>query len=137
LFSAPQLKRGPLDGREQHVPDWLIGLFAIAAAITLWVVVDFLPGPVQARLEPDGIRIRLLGFVPLLHIPLDQIADIRRESWAGVPIGDLLRALRLGVTVFRKPVLIERVGRAPVLLAPRHPDAFVREVRQRLALPAV
>src|SRR5512147_1909712 len=98
------------------MPEWLVSVLIVGAAVTLWVLADFLPGPFQPRVESDGVRVRLLGFVPLLHIPFDQIADIQTKSWKQVfHDGELTAGWRIGVRVFRKPVVITRVNRSTVL----------------------
>ena len=116
--------------------DWLVTPMVLAIAATIWFVADKSLGTVfQSRVSSEGIRVRLFGKIPVAHIPLDQIQGIARESWLDLPMdGSLKDSSRAGVSWFRKPVVVRRHDRGPVLLSPQDPEGFIAEVNRCLEL---
>jgi len=113
--------------------DVLIGISVTAVFVALFVLADFAPSMFRCRVESTGVRVRLFG-LSVAHVPFDQITGVERESWRNLLLdGSLTHAQRIGVRVFRKPVVIWRGDRPPVLIAPHDPDKFVADVRMRLA----
>jgi len=62
--------------------DWLITPLVLAIAAGIVFLADRTRAIVfHTSVARDGIRVRLFGKIPVMHIPLDQIQEVERQSW--------------------------------------------------------
>ena len=117
--------------------DWLITPLVLAIAAGIVFLADRTRAIVfHTSVARDGIRVRLFGKIPVVHIPLDQIQEVERQSWFHLFIeGSLKGSSYAGAGWwFRKPVVIWRRDGGPFLISPRDPEGFINEVRRYLEL---
>ncbi len=116
--------------------DWVITPLVLAIAGGILFLADRTRGIVfHTTVARDGIRVRFFGKIPVVHIPLDQIQGVERQSWFHLFMeGSLKRSSYAGAGWFRNPVVIWGRDRGPFLISPRDPEGFMNEVRRYLEL---
>ncbi len=112
--------------------DWLTAVLAVGLFLGVLILLDVMsPFCFRCVVENDGIRVRLFGRIPLVHVPFDEITRIDVQSvYKSFVDGVLVSSLGIGVRLFHRPVVVWREGKDPVLISPSDPHAFIADVRQ-------
>ncbi len=125
-----------------------LGVFLLAyvvplvhPVVTLIVVVSVLVwanplfNVIEYWLTETALEVTIFRAIRLARVPYAEITEVRRVRWAELFTREFLLAESLGSNIFRPLVVVRRRSgrRRCAILTPANAEAFIREVRARVA----
>jgi hypothetical protein len=105
----------------------------VGASVFVWANPLF--NVIEYWLTESALEVTIFRAVRLARLPYAEIVEVRRARWAELFTREFRWAESLGSNIFRPLVVVRRrTGRRRcAILTPANADAFIRDVRARVA----